>query len=512
MPASFCSPLIATGSGMVLGYVEESCAGVLPPSPIVKVVRRRSTSLGLKKESYNSEEMRSDRMIVSSRHGTQMVDGDIVTEISPGGHEAFYEAVMGGNWVQSPGGISVIGPFSQNVATGVITFSALPVDPLTQFMRIGDVVRFSATTASFFDNQLFQIISLAATTMVVAPLKDSTFSIPASPLAAGTCRSQPRVSMSNIYRSFAFERAFEDIGSFITYLGCKFNSIAVDIPANGIATATFSVMGETANPLSSTSIDGTAALVLTDAVHGALTTSASAKTITAATGSFITAGLNVGDQIIIDGGGTNNFQNRVLRTITARTATVLTVAESVRSGTTNGAWTMTRLGKTTYDAAGVNPVLVGATGVVAFAGVPIGTITAMSLNLDNQMAGSNIVGSVKRAAILYGINANITGTMTILFDRGGAGEAAYNAFVNESDNLQVLASLATADGTKCVGFAMNRCKINSADIGDAASEGLPVTVEFVALKPTGTTTYTGVSSLVVIDTDAANPAAASAVT
>jgi len=510
MAATYCSPLIATGSGSTLGYCEESCYGVIPTAPIVKTARRRSTSLGLTKETYSSEEIRNDRMTVSSRHGVRGVSGDIVTEISSGAHADFYEALLGGNWVQSAGNITLDAvPFVINAVTGVITFGPLLADPRVIFTRTGDVLRFTAVGEPYFDQQLFQVIAMNGVTSIsVLPLLAPTVALPTSPITTMSAKGQPRCDMGNIYRSFTMERAFDDIGSFIAYKGVRFNSAAIDLPASGIATTTFSVMGQNANPLSSTSIDGSATLVLTDTTFGVLTGNAATKTLTATSGSFITAGVKVGDKLILDGGGSASFQNRALRTVTQVTALALTVAEAVRAGATTAAWTLTRLGTSAYDAPVNNNVMVAASGVVILGTAPVATITALSINIDNQMASTPTVGSDIVASVLWGNNCVVGGSMTLLFDRGGAGEAAYNAFVSETEDQRVVASLVNAEGTRCVSFVMTRCKFNTGDIGDAVAEGLPVTVEFSALKPVNFAAYTGASQITIIDTEVPAPAPA----
>lgn len=501
-----CSPMIASGSGNVLGYVEEVCFGQVPVAVAMKVARRRSTTLGLTKEVYSSEEIRADRMIASSRHGPQSVGGDVVTEISPGGHADWYEALLGGQWVLPPISMTLVGAAHTTDEFNVTTITGLTISPVTREMQIGDIVKPTTTGSQYFDQKLFFLAGMSPATGVVTgitlvPLKTPTLVPPASPFATGTLLAEPRVSMGNIYRSYTFERAFADIGSYLTYSGCRMNTAAIDLPPTGIATNTFSVMGTRAAPLSATSVDGTAALVLTSGTFGPLNFSAVNGTATATTGDWVAAGVVVGDKLIFDGGGIAP-QNRNAYTVIGVTALVLTLAEAVQAGTAGGAsaWTATRMSAPAYTAAPTEDVLVSASGVLVYEGVPVGTVTAMTINIDNTMAGSNVVGSNFMPAILWGNQAIIGGTLTVLFDRGGAGELIYNAFQNEEDNISIMMGLVSADGLGAVGFSMNRCKINTGSIGDAVAEGLPVEVEFQALKPIELTDRNGTSAIKVLDT------------
>ena len=98
---TLCSPQVAAGSQTDLGFVEEVCYGEIPPTPVLLTCRRRSTTLGLTKEAYDSEEIQSDRMLSDSRHGIRRGGGDVVTEISPGSHAPFYQAAASGRRLPS---------------------------------------------------------------------------------------------------------------------------------------------------------------------------------------------------------------------------------------------------------------------------------------------------------------------------------------------------------------------------------------------------------------------------
>src|SRR6187402_1619311 len=143
---ALCAPLIAAGGLADLGIQEEVCYGQLPVVPDLKQFRRRSTSLTLTKDSYSSEEIRSDRMVSDARHGVRRAGGDIVVELSPGSHEMAWEALLGGLWV-TPATVTMPAP----VATVTIALAAGTTDQMTltratgSFItdkyRVGDTVR-----------------------------------------------------------------------------------------------------------------------------------------------------------------------------------------------------------------------------------------------------------------------------------------------------------------------------------------------------------------------------------
>jgi hypothetical protein len=328
---------VASGPLADLGYVEEVSYGKVPASPILKTCRRRSTTLGLTKESYQSEEIRSDRQVSDLRHGVRKSGGDVVTEMSPTSHADFMEALLGSYW-QTPVAItaSVINLTATTVGTigdgGTVEITATSFDFIAAGMYVGAPVTFTGTGTTGINGKLFTVISHAANKVVLHPPSDLSYTSPAS-LTAGTFHLMgARIGMGNIYRSFAFERAFTDIGKFLVLKGLRVNSYAAELPPTGIATGTFNFMGKDAVPLATASIDGVAELEIDATDVTSLTFNGPAGTITAAAGSFVSLGLEVGDRILIDGAGVLDAQNRNPKTIVAISGSpfrVLTVAEAI---------------------------------------------------------------------------------------------------------------------------------------------------------------------------------------
>jgi len=507
-PLELCSPQIASGPLADLGYQEEVCLGDIPEDRALVTCRRRSTSLGLTKDAYASEEIRSDRMISDSRHGIRRVGGDIVTELSVGAHADFMEAVLGGVWVTpTPATLSTAALTATPQGDGTVLLTSATFNWLTAGFHKGDTITFASTTKPDYDGKVFTLVNLpvgsgvgpalviASGTFAPIDLTPVLFTVGTMGLAGG------RVEMGNIYRSFTFERAFTDIGSFIVYTGCRINTMSVDLPPTGIATATYAVMGKNATPIQSASIDGVPEVILDDGDLDSLDFDAAAGTITATTGSFTAAGIVPGDKVIIAGDGITDYQNRNPRTVVGVTATVLTVAEAIQSSDSpyNAPFTVTRVGLPQYTNAPDGAALAAVSGVLLIEGKPAATVTAMTFTIDNQMASSDVVGSNFVPTILYGNQCNVSGSMTVLFDRGGIGEAVYNAFDLETDNVAIVMRLENAEGDAAITFTFPRCKINSGSIGDAAAEGLPVTVDFQALKPFADNPQDGTSQIAISD-------------
>lgn len=96
---------MADGSRHSMFVVEESTANTTPTDPALTEVRITGTTLGLGKDSLQSEEIRSDRQIADFRQGANQVSGDINFELSYGSFDSLLEAVLcSADWaVDTPG-------------------------------------------------------------------------------------------------------------------------------------------------------------------------------------------------------------------------------------------------------------------------------------------------------------------------------------------------------------------------------------------------------------------------
>jgi hypothetical protein len=89
---------IAAGSRAQLAYVAEVTYGVTPSNPVFQILPDSRNSVGLEKESFTSERVRSDRQIVDFRHGTRSVAGDIPFEFCRDNYDILMQAALMGTW------------------------------------------------------------------------------------------------------------------------------------------------------------------------------------------------------------------------------------------------------------------------------------------------------------------------------------------------------------------------------------------------------------------------------
>ena len=88
----------AAGSSHGLRYIAETSFGNLPSPLNMKPLRHKSCSLVLSKDTFQSEELRSDAQIADFRHGVKKCGGDIAFELSFGEYDPFLAAALRGTW------------------------------------------------------------------------------------------------------------------------------------------------------------------------------------------------------------------------------------------------------------------------------------------------------------------------------------------------------------------------------------------------------------------------------
>ncbi len=79
-------------------YIEEVTYGVTPATPALNTLRNTGTTLKMSKDTFQSDEIRSDRQLKCFEHGVKQTGGDINIELSSETYEDLFEAVFMGTW------------------------------------------------------------------------------------------------------------------------------------------------------------------------------------------------------------------------------------------------------------------------------------------------------------------------------------------------------------------------------------------------------------------------------
>ena len=208
-----------------------------------QLLRRVSHSLNLRKNTFQSQEIRDDRQVGDFRHGTRRVEGSITGELSPGTYFDLIEAVLRATKTAT---ITRSNTVFTSVAAdnGTSTFTFAASDPVSEGFAVGDLVRFNSLSESG-NNRNFVITGFSGTSnrvMAVTPAPttmtaDSAFSI----TRPGSRARIP--ASSHASRLFAFEDydGATDISRLFTE--CRMTGLRLSMPAEGMDTIELMAMG-----------------------------------------------------------------------------------------------------------------------------------------------------------------------------------------------------------------------------------------------------------------------------
>lgn len=220
-----------------LYYVLESAYGTTPASPTMSRLRHTGTTLGLSKSTNVSDELRPDRQITDSRHGTKQIGGDFNFEFSYNSFDALLQAVLCGTWTPA---ISLEGVDAEyTAATKTVELDGISIGDL----EVGDIVSIDGsdqndgtyTVASIVNDQTFTVEeALVDEALGTAP---ADFIAQRTVLKAGTTR-----------RSFTVMRHFSDQQTadkpFHIFRGVELNTMSLTLQPDAIVTGSFTVVGK----------------------------------------------------------------------------------------------------------------------------------------------------------------------------------------------------------------------------------------------------------------------------
>jgi hypothetical protein len=215
-------------------------------------LRRVTSNLDMKKDTYQSNEMRADRQIADFRHGVRSIEGSISGELSPGTYEKFMAAILRKAWTA---GVSMnvaaklsVAAAATSGAAGTFTRDDAAGSFITDGFKVGDVVRWTgwASPATGNNAHNFMITSLTATVMTVVGLDG----VPPVTRVKGdevTCAVQGKKvwtpTTGHTEDWFSIEHAYTDVDLSEVFWDCKVNSLDIKLPATGISTIDVGIMG-----------------------------------------------------------------------------------------------------------------------------------------------------------------------------------------------------------------------------------------------------------------------------
>lgn len=266
---------ISVGTSKTVRFKKQTGLGVIAAAGAGegRLLRRVTANLDLKKEQYRSAEIRASQQRADSRHGVRSVEGSLNGELSPGSYQSFFESLLR----QAVQAAATTGAQSLGATSGT-GFTRAAGSFLTDGFKIGSVVRATGMAGGGAANngKDFLVTQVAALTLTGFFLDGSAIATIAG--AAGVTIAEvgkkafvPATGHTRDY--YTFEQFYSDIVQSERFTDCVISNANVRLPASGIPTVEFGIMGldmATANAAYFASPAAASSSGLTTSASGAL--------------------------------------------------------------------------------------------------------------------------------------------------------------------------------------------------------------------------------------------------
>jgi hypothetical protein len=236
----------ASGVFKQLTYKVEATYGVVPAAASAQSLRRVTSDLDLRKQTYQSNEIRTDQQMQDMRHGVRSVEGTLAGELSPGTYADWIDAALRRDRTIGVSAASVGLTIAGTGPTYTVTRAAGSY--LTDGFKRGDVIRLSVggLNANNLAKNLL-IVTLTATIATVRVVNGSTLTAE-GPIAGCTVSVVGRKTFApangHTNRSFSVEHWFSDVPASEVFTGCQPTQIDLQLPPTGLSTISIGVMGQ----------------------------------------------------------------------------------------------------------------------------------------------------------------------------------------------------------------------------------------------------------------------------
>jgi hypothetical protein len=264
---------IAKGTAKIVAYKEESQWGQLAGSTGGKQLRRVTADFNLVKETYESNEIRTDRQVADFRHGVRSASGTLNGELSSSSYADFMEALVARDFasVAATTGLSIT---IASAPSNTWTLTRAAGDWTIGTIKVGQVVRL---TAGAFEaenlNKNLLVVDMAPTVLTVVSLNSEAL-VPEGPIASATLSVVGQVTYvpasGHTEKSFSIEEFYSDIAQSEVYTGMRVGSMNVQLPATGLATVDFSFMGRDLASKGTSQYFGSPTVQGTDGIYAAV--------------------------------------------------------------------------------------------------------------------------------------------------------------------------------------------------------------------------------------------------
>ena len=222
------------------------------PAGSARYMRRTSSTLDLAKATYASAEILASQQRRDVRHGVRSVPGTLSGELSVGGYQLPFEGVMRANAVAgaTTGALTNVTIASSGAGTKAGTLTRAAGSFLTDGFKVGEIIANTGAGAGANTMNLL-ITGATATVLTVRTLDGSDLANVAAGgsitiAMRGKKTFTPQTGHTRDY--FTIEHWFSDIAQSEQFVDCVFTGATVTLPATGLATVEFPVLGLNMEP------------------------------------------------------------------------------------------------------------------------------------------------------------------------------------------------------------------------------------------------------------------------
>lgn len=235
----------ASGVYKVVAYKSANTAGIAAAGSGAKVLRRVTSDIDVNKDTYASNEIRTDLQDADFRHGVRRGMGKIAGELSPGTYADF----MAGSLKRDFAAVAAITGLSITIAGSGPTYTVTRASGswLTSGLKNGMVFRFTAGSfVASNSNKNIVVASMTATVLTVYVLNGSGL-VAEGPIASATVTPTGKSTFvpltGHIEKFFSIEEWQPEVPSSITGWDLRVSSLAIDLPPTGLSTIAINLMG-----------------------------------------------------------------------------------------------------------------------------------------------------------------------------------------------------------------------------------------------------------------------------
>ena len=239
----------AKGVSKQIAYKKETTFGVLNGPTGGKLLRRTSADFTSTRESYESAEIRTDRQVADFRLGTKSTDGSLSGELSPNSYTDFIQAILARDF--TAGGTAASVSVTIALTGGFNTLTRATGSWITDLFKVGEVVRMTGAglnAANVGNNLLVVAVSALVLTVRVLSATPMVAEGPIATVAVATVGKETYVPLTgHTDDSFSVEEWYSDIAQSEVHSGVKVATWGISVPASGLVTTDFTMMGKGLN-------------------------------------------------------------------------------------------------------------------------------------------------------------------------------------------------------------------------------------------------------------------------